>query len=141
MLLKNGHKTLITFAENPTVSMEEKSLTPPGLDGGDPIDTTTFHNDIVRTMQPRSLISMTEMSLVAAYDAIVYDEFLAMINVNQLITITEPDGSTVAFWGWLRVFQPNEHTEGEQPTAQVTIACGNQDDNGDEVVPNYTPPA
>ena len=140
-ILKNGHKTLIEFSEAPALAWEEKSVTPPSLDGGDAVDTTTMRNDTVRTSQPRTLISMGDASVTAAYDPIMYSTLLTMINVNQLITITEPDGSTVEFWGWLRTFTPNEHTEGEQPTAVYAISCGNEDDNGDETLPVYTPPA
>lgn len=137
MRLDDGYQTLISFAEDPTVNFWEKSVTPPGMDGGGPTATTTMHNDQLRTFAPKFLITMTEGSMVAAYDPVVYQEVLAMINVNQLITVTFPDGSTVQFWGWLDKFIPNEHTEGEQPTANVTIQPSNQNDSGVETLPAY----
>ena len=43
------------------------------------------------------------------------------------ITVTFPDGSTWAFWGYMRVFEPDALTEGEMPTATVTITPTNED--------------
>ncbi len=62
-----------------------------------------------------------------------------MINVNQVITVTFPDGDTLQFWGWLQTFTPGEMVEGEQPTAEVTITPGNIDDAQAEVGPTHTP--
>jgi hypothetical protein len=135
--LNNGYQTLISFASNPTVHLKEKTVTPPGIDGGDEIDTTTMRNSVWRTKQPRTLKTLTEASITAVYDPLCYNELLAMINVNQQITITFPDGSSLQFWGWLKNFTPNENSEGEQPTAACSIVPGNQDNTGAEVGPTY----
>lgn len=140
--LKNGHPTLIAFAADPDVSFWEKTVQPPGLDGGDPIDQTTMHNDTYRTMAPRSLITMTEFQVVAAYDPAVIDQILALINVEGAITVHHPDGSTEDFFGFLRQFERSEHTEGEQPEATITIVPTNVDPSDDsEAAVNYTAPA
>ncbi len=141
MRLDDGYQTLISFAEDPTVNFWEKTVTPPGMDGGGPTNTTTMRNLALRTFEPKFLVTMTENSFVAAYDPEVYVSVLAMINVKQLITITFPDGSTVAFWGWLDKFIPNEHQEGEQPTANCSIQPSNTNDSGVETLPVYTPAA
>lgn len=135
--LNDGYQTLISFSANPTVHLKEKETTPPGIDGGDEVDTTTMRNTTWRTRQPRNLKTLTESSIVVSYDPVCYNELNAMINVNQEITVTFPDGSSVVFWGWLRTFTPNSNTEGDQPTANCGITPSNQDNNGVEVGPTY----
>jgi len=137
--LNNGYQTLISFSSNPTVHLKEKTVTPPGVDGGDAVDTTTMRNTTWRTRQPRTLKTMTEASFTASYDPVIYNELITMINVLQQITITFPDGSELMFWGWLRVVTPGENTEGEQPTVSATIEIGNEDNTGAETGPTYTP--
>lgn len=140
-LLKEGHPTLISFSLNPSVKFYEKTVTPPGYDGGGINDTTTMRNVEYRTRQPKVLKTLTEMSGTAAYDSDVMDpaEVLAMVNINQEITITYSDGAEFTFWGWLNEFKPNEVKEGEQPTANFTIIPSNQDNDGVEQAPSFTP--
>jgi len=133
--LDDGHPTTIAFAENGAVKLWEKTVTPPGIDGGGENDTTTMRNSAWRTKAPKKLKTLTESSLTCAYDPAVYDQIMLMINVNQEITVTFEDGDTLVFWGWINSFQPNETVEGEQPEAEVQIIPSNQDDNGDEIAP------
>jgi hypothetical protein len=136
--LKDGFKATITFKRFPAIRLWEKSVTPPGWDGGDAIDTTTMHNSDLRTMYPRSLVTLTEASGTVAYDPKAYDEIRQAINVNDEITITYSDGSTLAFWGWLRTFEPSELQEGEFPEAEITITPSNVDDDDAEQFPVMT---
>jgi hypothetical protein len=86
--LKDGYQTLYSFSTASTVFFRERSVTPPGIDGGDEVDTTTMRNLKWRTRQPRKLISLTESSVTVSYDPEIYDDILAMVNENQLVTIT-----------------------------------------------------
>lgn len=135
--IDDGHGTLITFAEG-TLSIWEKSTTPPGYEGGGATDTSTHYNETWRTRAPKVLKTLTDSTLTAAFDPAAYSELLAQVNVNQLITVTFPDGDTIAFWGWIDRFIPGEFVEGEQPTAEVTIIPSNQDASGAEIAPVYT---
>lgn len=137
--LDDGYQTLVTFAEEENVKFWEKSVTPPGVDSGGETDTTTMHNSTWRTKSPKALKMLTESSMTAAYDPAVYPQIVTMVGVNQLITVTFPDGDTLAFWGWIDKFTPGDHVEGEQPTADVTIMPSNQDASGAEVGPVHTP--
>jgi len=137
--IDDGFSTTISFSEDSDVQMWEKEVTPPGVSGGGENDTSTMRNTSWRTKAPKSLISLSECSFSAAYDPAVFDEIVAMVNVNQLITITFPDGSTLEFWGWLDEFTPGANVEGEQPTADVTIIPSNQDDSLVETAPVFTP--
>lgn len=137
--LDDGFRTLVAFNANPDVSFWEKSVTPPGLDGGDAVDTTTMHNVRWRTMSPRHLVSMTEFSVTAAYDPNLYNDILSLLNVETTVTVHFPDGSTLAFFGFLKAFEPDALTEGEQPEASVTVVPTNQDPtSGDEEDPVLT---
>ena len=144
--IDDGHPTTIAFGSQssgtgPGITFWEKEVTPPGMDAGGENDITTMRNTLYRTKAPKQLITMTEMTLVASYDAVFYDDIVDMIKENQLITITFPDTSTLAFYGWLDKFVPGNVVEGEQPTASVTIVPSNQDAAGDEIAPDYTAPA
>ncbi len=136
--LLDGYQTLITFAGDPDISFWEKTVTPPGLDGGDAIPTTTMHNVLWRTMAARALIDLTELTLTAAYDPDLYDEIKAILNINDQITVTFPDGSTLAFWGFLRLFDVQSMEGGSPPEANITIQPTNTDGSGAEQGPVMT---
>jgi len=137
--MDDGHSTTIEFSvgASDTIKLYEKEMTPPGVSGGGENDTTTMINDAWRTKSPKQLKTLAPASFVAAYDPAVYDEIVAMVNVNQSIVITFPDASTLTFWGWMDEFTPNAITEGEQPTANITIIPSNQDADGTEFPPEY----
>lgn len=136
--LDDGFATLIEFDEDSNVQMWEKEVTPPGVSGGGENDTSTMRNTTWRTKSPKGLKSLSQSSAVVAYDPAVYDEIIAMVNVNQQITITFPDDSTLVFWGWIDEFTPNAAVEGEQPTAEITIIPSNQNASGTETAPVYS---
>jgi hypothetical protein len=140
--LDDGHSTQISFADNPVVKFWERQVTPPGMDGGGPNDTTNMRNVSLRTKAPKKLKSMTTMTATVAYDPQVFDptQVWDMINENQLITVLFPDGAEVSFWGWLNSFMPGENREGEPPTATITVECSNQNDSQVETGPVYTAP-
>jgi len=121
--IDDGFSTLISFADFPTVEFYEKDVTPPGIDGGEEIDTTTMRNNKYRTYAPRQLVRMTPMTLTVSYTSEAFNPttVLAMTNVNQEITMTLPDGSTLEFWGYVKNFQPSALQEGSQPTGSLTI--------------------
>ena len=136
--IDDGFATLISFSEDSEVKFWEKEVTPPGMSGGGENDTSTMRNTTWRTRAPKGLITLSEASAVCAYDPEVYDDILAMLNVNQQITITFADDSTLVFWGWIDEFTPGASVEGEQPTADVTIIPSNQNAAGTETAPVYT---
>lgn len=133
--LDDGFSTIMSFANNPSVNFFEKTVTPPGMEGGGANDTTTMRNTTLRTRAPKKLKTMSEMSAEVSYAAGVFDvtQVWAMINVNQLITLTFPDGAQIDFWGWLDEFKPGPHKDGEQPTATIKVICSNQNTSGVEV--------
>ena len=138
--IDDGFSTTVAFADAPGIKLYEKDITPPGVDGGGPNDTTTMRNTAWRTKSPKKLKTLDQIVFTAAYATDVYPTLVAQVNNNQLITVTFADGSTLAVWVWLDKFKPNPVKEGEQPTASCTVEISNQDDDGDEVAPVYSEP-
>ena len=130
--LTNGFSTKVTFSIDSTIELWEKSVTPPGMDGGDPVDNTTQHETAWTIFRPRTLRTLTEVSFVAAYDPQVYTESdTEIINQEQTITVSFADGSTIAFFGWVRSMIPQEMVDGEQPVMDVVIVPSNWDTAND----------
>lgn len=127
IFLRDGFSSLITFANDTDIDLWEKTVKPPGLDGGEKVETSTMHSIAYRTFGPRELITMTPASMLCAYDPIVYDQIVAIINDETTITVTFADGSTLAFYGYLQKFEPTDCAEGSQPEATVTIEVTNTD--------------
>jgi hypothetical protein len=134
-VLRDGMRTTVTLARFPAISFKEKTVTPPGFDGGDAIEQTTMFNEDVRTKWPRQLFEMTDASATVAYDPGVFGQIRQCINIPDTITVTYPDGTTQAAWGYLQKFEPGELQEGEQPEADVTFVFMNQDEDGVEQYP------
>lgn len=124
--LEDGYQSLITFAADPDVSLWEKSVTPGGIDGGDKIPTTTQHNSAWRTYAARQLKEMTDGGITCAYDVQVYTQIIALVNVETLITVTFPDGSTMDAYGYLKSFVPGALEEGSPPEAEVVVVFTNR---------------
>lgn len=125
--LKNGYSTKVAFARAPSISLWERTAKPPGVEGGDGIDTTTMFNTTYRTMAARTLITLGESSFKAAYDPNVYNTILTLVNQEGAITHHFPDGSTLSYFGFLKGFEPDEMQEGTMPEATVSIVPTNYD--------------
>lgn len=125
--LDDGFTTKITMSADATIEFWEKTVQPPSVDGGDAIETTTMHNTIWRTFAPGPLLSLGEVSVTAAYDPDVYAAIVAQLNDEQTITVTFADGTTIAFFGFMRTFEPQEVTSGEQPEANIVFQPTNYD--------------
>lgn len=132
--LRDGFPTIITLT-GAGVTFWEKTVQPPGLDGGEPIDITTMRNTALRTKAPRHLYEMTPSELNVAYDPTAYDTIKSTINVNQEIVTTFPDGGTLTWWGYLKSFVPEANEEGKQPAARITLVPTNVNNSGTETAP------
>jgi hypothetical protein len=137
--LEDGYQTIITFEGNDAVALWEKTVQPPGLEGGEKIDITTMHNKNMRTYAPRWLKEATDGQMTVAYDPAVLPELLCMINSPKKIIIQHSDCSKWKFDGYLRSFVPNAVSEGAQPEATCTIVFTNvdKDNPGEEIKPIF----
>jgi hypothetical protein len=134
-VLDDGHAMFVTFSLDAAVKVKEKEVTPPSIDGGGKIATSTMHNTTVLTFAPNALYEVGDTSLTVAYDPAVLAQIQAMVNQPQTITLTWPDATTKSFGGWIGSFTPGTLTRGEQPTAEMVIHCSCQATDGSEVVP------
>jgi hypothetical protein len=135
--MDDGFSIFITFSHDTDFALWETEITPPPVEGGDPIITTTMRNTRLRTKWPKALIDFGDANGSGAYDSAAYQQALAMVNVIQQITITFPDGATLVFWGWLASFAPQSVTEGNQPRANFRIVSANQNASKTETFPVY----
>lgn len=125
--LKDGYSTKIAFALNPNIELWEKTVTPPPIDGGEPIDQTTMRNNQYRTKAPRSLLDIGAATLTCAYDPNIYSSLVSLANTPTTITFQYPDGSTVSFYGYLQKAEEQQLQEGNQPEVNITIVVTNFD--------------
>lgn len=132
--LTDGFSSLFAFSADPDVNLWEVSIKPPGVDGGEPIETTTMHNVTYETSAPRSLQKLTPMTGKCAYDPGVWTQLKAMINVEQAITQHWPDGSKLSFYGFLKSLEYDELQRGTMPMGSFTIipTCTDPSDGGEE---------
>lgn len=123
-----GYQSLITFAADPDVEFWETAVGAPGIDGGDPIPTTTMHNTALHTAAPQHLKKLTPFQVVGRLGSGTVDQMEALINVNGWITITWPDGTEYSFPGFLKsinfsqaqIGTPMESTIEVVPTSQIS---------------------
>jgi hypothetical protein len=123
--LKNGFSSKVAFAADPDVSLWEIAVKPPGMDGGDAINTTTMFNSVFRTFAAGELKTMTDMTFRFAYDPNVITQLDDLINVETAITVHFPDGTTWAFF--LRSCEFDELQDNVFPTGNATVTCTNSD--------------
>ena len=143
--MPDGFRSLVTLQNSPAIQLWEHAaggVKPPGFDGGEPVNTTTMHNNAWRTKRARKLKEMTPCTFKAAYDPDVLPAVLQQINLEQSITFLYPDGSTLAFWGFLQKFESGGMEEGKMPEADCTVVPTNVDpvgNPGGEDGPVFTP--
>jgi len=125
--MADGFRTYITLTVNPSIEFWEVSVTPPGIDGGEPTDTTNMHNNLWRTFHARKLIKMDNVVCEAEYNPALYTDILAVVNVATTITVLFPDHSTLAMFGYLKSFKPAALEDGKVPTCSVEFVVTNAD--------------
>lgn len=120
--LKNGLRSLITFASNRDVKLWEKAVMPPGIDGGATIPLGSLYSQKYQMISPSDLITVTEARALVAYDPAVMEDIINLVNLTtDTITLTFPNTNRWSFNGCLQKFIPNEMTDGIQPTALITV--------------------
>lgn len=127
--LDNGYQALFSISSNITIEIYEKTITPPAIDGGDPIMTDTMLNEVYITKAPQCLQEWDDVTVVAAYDPAVLSELQAVLNVIQAMTIYYPDGTALTFWGFVRRIESSPLQKNTQPEITLTVVIANWDPN------------
>lgn len=133
--LDNGHGIKVTFSRDPDISFWEKEVQPPATEVADGVETKTMFSLEWETFAEPALKKLTGGKATVAYDPAVFTQIEALIGINDQITVRWPDGSTLAFWGYLQKFEPSSVKTDEQPEAEVSFFPTNQDDSGAEQAP------
>jgi hypothetical protein len=115
----------------------EIEITPPEVDGRGGIDMTSLRNRGWITMAPKSLKALNAMTARVQYDPIMYGVVIGILQRNRQMSVTFPDGGVLTFWGWIDKFTPEGMSEGNKPTATLTIQPSNLDQQCNEVGPSY----
>lgn len=127
IMLENGFSSLITFAADPDISLWEIDVGVTGISGGDAINIKTMWNDVWAPKAPQALKEQTEAQTKFAYDPALKSQIAALINVRTTITKLYPDGSTEAYYGYLREVEFDQLKDGEFPTGTLTEQPTNWD--------------
>ena len=122
IMLQDGYSTKIAFSRDTNFSIWERTVKPPGIDGMDQIDISTMHNVEWKTFAPRNLKQLSECTIVAGLDPTARtDAINNLLNQEGTVTCHYPDGTSDAFYGYLKSMEPNEHSEGSLPEVTCTI--------------------
>jgi hypothetical protein len=119
--LKDGFICKLTFLADTNVNLFEIGLKPSGLDNGEPIPQNDQWNTDYRINRARALNERTPCTIRFHYDPIVQDEIEDLVGTETTITERYPDGSTQAYYGYLRSVEFDEMVEGTDPTGTATI--------------------
>lgn len=137
MRLEDGFPTLVSFSLDATIfgnmarlapigDLWIKRITPPGYDGGGPIEDTSMHNITLRTKYPKTLVTITDATLMVSFDPHAYVSTFNIINLLQEFTYLFPLGDTLVLPGWVNTFIPGEFSEGNQPEATMQLIHSGQ---------------
>ena len=109
----------------------------PGIEGGDPIDTTTTENSAWITKMARSLKEATDIPFTMFYEADDWDTIAALVNVNSQIVFTIPRHGSLTIWGYLSRAESSEEGVGEGMKAQCNIVVTNTNGSYAETAPVF----
>lgn len=137
--MQDSHGTLLTFAEDATMTVEEQDVTPGNVAGGAPIDATSHRNTSARTKWPTVLLERGPLTSKVKFKTADIPKLEAMLLTNQLITTTWPDGATQAQWGWLQSITYTSATSGVEVTADLEIIISNLNATDVETDVAYAP--
>ncbi len=136
--IPDGFSTKVTFASQTTLSVWERDVKPPGGDGGELIDITTMHNTKYKTKYPRTIVDISDGTMVCGIDPSALSTLDALVNRPDTVTVTYPDGSTAAYYAALIKYDPSEFKIGEFPLFTLTFGIMDYDYTAhSEVGPAY----
>jgi hypothetical protein len=145
-ILESGFPTFFTFSTVPAIPLYIKSIKPFGLDQGGETDVTTMdaprdaNGKAWRQFAPKMIRRLTNATVTWAYKASAFSNtnLLASLGINQLITLTFPNGATYAIWGYIDKAEPGELSVDEnQPTLEGTLVPTLRNTSSVHVAPVY----
>lgn len=128
--MTDGYQTLFTFANNPAIGLWvtlEGGLKPGGLDTEGEIKIGTMHARRYRIKAAKKLLTHQPTTMTCFYSPAVLPALIAQLGLQTTITITFPDATTWAFFGYLNKFETSDNKEGVAPTATCEIIAISRD--------------
>lgn len=122
-----GYQSLVVFNSIPNLAIFEKTVQPPSVNGGDPIQTSTMLNEFCETKAPQRLVGDDDGIVVAAYDPAVLSTLRQITNVPDSVTFAYPDGSAEVYWAYLKSAVKSPMQKDQQPEMTLTIVVTNWD--------------
>jgi hypothetical protein len=122
--MPEGFKALIVFSFNPAVNIWEIDVKPPGVESGEPINTTTQLNLVWRTMSAPQLKTFgPTLTVKFAYDpGVMASDLQAQVGNNyNTCTVIFPTNEKVAFYAVITKIEFDPLKEKEFPTGTMTI--------------------
>lgn len=135
--LHEGYRAIIVFARLPTASFWVRTVKPPGVTKGEPIDITTQHNVEHTTKAEAALKEWTNAQVVASFDPNLYNNIKnsllgsRLASANGSVTIHFPDGSTLDFFGWGNNFDFSAFERLNKPEVTFDVVVSNFDPAND----------
>lgn len=135
----DGFKTELSFENEPALSIWDIETGIPGITAGDPIETTTHRNDVMRTRALRQLKDLKPFTIVGAYANKLWRQLMDQVGVEQTLTLHLPNNDRIAFYGGINDSEFAAGVEGAQSRVTVTVVPTNVDpDTREEEEPVYT---
>lgn len=138
--LFDGFPSKVSFSLLPGIDVWEKSVTPFGIDGREPVDQTTMWNQIYTTVAPRRLRTVTPLTMTCTYDPLTWGELNNILNRVQSVSHFWSDGSTMTLWAFVQKVELAELKEGSQPEMTITVVPAMLDPNAVQGLPTEQNP-
>ena len=127
IIVEDGQTALVAFERDPDLSIWETSSQPPGIDNGEEINITSHHNQSWRTFAPRVLKTLTPFTIGFMYDPAAVQQIRDLCGKRGSISFYWPDGSKMAFYGYLKNATFDPLVDGEPAKGQMVIVPTNYD--------------
>lgn len=132
--LENGFVSKVTFAADTDVDIWEIEVKPGKIELGDKIEQSTMFNTNRGTFAAPALYDTEDGQMLVAYDPANLTQIQALLGTHTTITITYSNNDTIADFGWLRSFDPQNMVINGRPTALVAFSYAGMDSSGNEEV-------
>ena len=133
IMIPDGMRTKVTLSLNTTIQIEEVEVKPFGFDNGEPIEQDSMWSGALQVVRAQQITKCTPCTVICKYDPAALDALRTLQGVErsgsnaQIITETFYDGSTRAWYGYVRGADPDSLAIGGKGKMTVTLQPTNWD--------------
>jgi len=131
--IPDGFRTKVTLSLIPNLEIEEIEVKVLGFDNGEPVEQDSMWSEALRVVRARQITSTTPCVVIAKWDPIFLTRCVTYIGIekvgasSQVITETFYDGSTRAYYGYLRSAEGENLAEGSKGRMTINLQPTNWD--------------